>query len=54
MINLLLVVGLVLFVLWVFGFITSYTLGGYIHFVFVIAVILIVVWLVMNLLKRRR
>lgn len=54
MINLLFIVGIVLFVLWVFGFITSYTLGGYIHVVFVIALILIVIWLVMRVMGRRR
>ena len=42
----LLVIGLVLIVLWALGLITSYTLGGGIHILIVIAVILIVVWLV--------
>jgi hypothetical protein len=46
MTNLLLVIGLVIFVLWLLGFITSYTLGGGIHVLLVVAIILIVVWLV--------
>jgi hypothetical protein len=54
MFNLLLVVGLVLVVLWLLGFITSYTLGGYVHIVLVIAVIFIVIWLVMYIMGRRR
>jgi len=54
MFNLLLVVGLVLFVLWLLGFITSYTLGGYVNIVLVIAVIFIVIWLVMYIMGRRR
>jgi hypothetical protein len=44
MINLLFVIGLVLAVLWLLGLITSYTLGGGIHILLVIAVIVIVVW----------
>lgn len=48
MLNLLLVIGLVLFVLWILGLITSFTLGGGIHVLLVIAVIVIIVWLVMR------
>jgi hypothetical protein len=54
MVNLLLAVGLVLFVLWVLGLITSYTLGGYVHIVLVIALICFVIWLVMYAMGRRR
>ena len=50
--NLLLIVGLILFVLWLLGFITSYTLGGYIHFVLIIAIILIAVWLISMIVRR--
>jgi len=46
MLNLLLVAGLVLFVLWLLGLITAYTLGGGIHVLLVIALISIIVWLV--------
>ena len=54
MLNILLVVGLILFVLWMFGLISSFTLGGYVHIVLVIAIILVVVWLVMYVAGRRR
>jgi hypothetical protein len=46
--NLLLVIGLILVVLWVLGLITSYTLGGGIHILLVIAIIAIIVWFVMG------
>ena len=46
MVKLLWVVGLVLLVLWLLGFITSHTLGGGVHILLVIAIIAIVVWLV--------
>jgi len=44
--RLLLGIGLILFVLWFLGLITSYTLGGGIHLLLVIAIILIVIWVV--------
>jgi len=43
--NTILVIGLVLVVLWALGLVTSYTLGGAIHILFVVAVILIILWL---------
>ncbi len=52
--NVLLVVGLILFILWLLGFITSFSLGGYIHVVLLVAVICLAIWLVMYLLGRRR
>jgi hypothetical protein len=48
MVNLLLVAGLVLFVLWLAGLITSFTLGGGIHVLLVIAIITIIVWFVVG------
>ena len=51
MIHILLVIGLILFVLWLLGLITSFTLGGGIHVLLVIAIIVIIVWFVMG---RRR
>jgi hypothetical protein len=48
MVNLLWVVGLILIVLWVLGLITSYTLGGGIHALLVIAVVSIVIWFVVG------
>jgi hypothetical protein len=42
-VNTLFTVGIILIVLWLLGLITSYTLGGGIHVLLVIAVIFIVV-----------
>ncbi|WP_373486136.1 lmo0937 family membrane protein [Acetobacterium malicum] len=42
-------VAVVLVVLWFLGFITSYTFGGLIHILLVLAVIVIVI----NLIRRR-
>ena len=43
--SILLVIGIILFVLWLLGLLTRRTLGGLLHLAFVIAVILIVIWL---------
>ncbi|MBN2546425.1 MAG: lmo0937 family membrane protein [Spirochaetes bacterium] len=42
----LLIIGVILVVLWLFGLITSYTLGGGIHVLLVIAVIVIIIWFI--------
>jgi len=52
--KLLLGIGVVLFVLWALGFITSYYLGGYVHILLAIAIICVVVWLVMYILERHK
>ncbi len=39
----LLTIGIILIVLWLLGMITSYTLGGFIHILIVIAVIVVLV-----------
>lgn len=39
-------IAIVLIVLWLFGIVTSYTLGGFIHILLVIAVIMILVRLI--------
>jgi hypothetical protein len=52
MIDLLLVLGLVLFALWILGLISSYTLGGGIHGLLVIAIIVIIIWLLVGRRKR--
>ena len=44
MINLLLIVGIVLVVLWLLGLVSSYTLGGYIHVALGIGLICVIVW----------
>jgi len=36
-------IALVLLVLWLFGFVSSYTMGGFIHLLLVIAVIIVLV-----------
>jgi hypothetical protein len=48
MLNLLLTIGVILAVLWLLGLITSTTLGGGIHVLLVIAIIVFIIWLVMR------
>ncbi len=43
-------IALVLIVLWLLGIVTSYTIGGFIHILLVIAIIMILV----NLISGRR
>ena len=43
MVNILLVIGIILLVLWVLGLASSYTLGGYIHLLLVIAVVVLII-----------
>ena len=44
--DLLMTVGVVLLILWLLGLVTSYTLGGFIHILLVLAVIVILVRLI--------
>jgi hypothetical protein len=53
MANILLIIGVVLLILWLLGFVSAYTLGGFIHVALVIGLILVVVWLVMRFSRRR-
>ncbi|MFA6973842.1 MAG: lmo0937 family membrane protein [Parcubacteria group bacterium] len=39
-------IAVILFILWVLGFIGSYTLGGWIHVLLVIALVVIVIQLI--------
>jgi hypothetical protein len=39
-------IAVILLILWVFGLVTSYTLGGFIHVLLVIAVVMIVIQLI--------
>lgn len=48
MLNIFWVVALVLLALWVFGLAKSYTMGGLIHVLLVVAVIAVIVRLVMG------
>ena len=43
-------IAVILFVLWALGLVSAYTLGGYIHVLLVIALVVVV----FNLLQRRR
>jgi hypothetical protein len=43
-------IAVILLILWALGLVTSYTLGGFVHILLVVAVIMIVV----NLLSGRR
>ena len=52
MTNLLLIIGLVLLILWLLGFVSAYAVGGYIHILLIIAVILFVVRIVKAVARR--
>jgi hypothetical protein len=41
--DLLMTIGIILLILWLLGLVTSYTLGGFIHVLLVLAVIVILV-----------
>jgi hypothetical protein len=45
-VNILLIIGIILLVLWLLGFIIFPVLGWLIHIALVIAVILIIIWLI--------
>jgi hypothetical protein len=49
--SLLLIIGIILFVLWLLGLLTRRTLGGLVHLALVIAVILIIIWLLRAIFK---
>lgn len=49
--DILLLVGIVLLVLWLLGLFTLPTLGGLIHIALVIAVILIIIWLLRRVFR---
>lgn len=44
--DLLMTIGIVLLILWLLGLVTSYTLGGFIHILLVLAIIVILIRLV--------
>jgi hypothetical protein len=41
--DLLMTIGVILLILWLLGLVTSYTLGGFIHILLVLAIIVILV-----------
>jgi hypothetical protein len=49
--SILLIVAIVLFVAWLVGMGTRYTLGGLVHIALGIAVILVIVWLLRAVLR---
>ena len=51
--QILLIIGIILLVLWLVGLVSSYTLGGFVHVALVIGLILVIVWLVKRLSGRR-
>ena len=51
--QILLIIGIILLVLWLLGLITSTTPGGFVYVALVVGLILVVVWLVMRYGKRR-
>ncbi|MGA2640702.1 MAG: lmo0937 family membrane protein [Spirochaetia bacterium] len=53
MINVLMVIGIILLVLWLVGLVSSYTLGGFIYVALVIGLVLVVVSLVPRIRGRR-
>jgi hypothetical protein len=53
MINVLLIIGVILLILWLLGLVSAVTLGGFVHVALVIGLILVVVWLVMRFRVRR-
>lgn len=48
MLNLIWVVALILFALWVFGLATSFTMGGLIHVLLVLAIVAVLARIVMG------
>jgi hypothetical protein len=49
--NILLIIGIILLVLWLLGFLILPTLGWLIHIALVIAVIFIIIWLLKKVFK---
>ena len=43
MANILLIIGVVLVVLWLLGLVTSYTLGGFIHILLIVAIAVLLI-----------
>ncbi|MGD1119184.1 MAG: lmo0937 family membrane protein [Dehalococcoidales bacterium] len=47
----LLVIGIILFILWLLGLFTSRMMGGLVHIALVVALILIIIWLLKAVFK---
>jgi hypothetical protein len=50
-VNILLIIGIILLVLWLLGFLVFPSLGWLIHVALVIAVILLIIWLLKKVFK---
>lgn len=48
MLNLLMLVAVILAVLWVFGMVTSFTMGGLLHVLLVLAIVAVLVRVIMG------
>jgi hypothetical protein len=53
MVNVLLIIGIVLVILWLLGLVSAYTLGGFIYVALIIGLILVVGSLVFRVRGRR-
>ncbi len=54
LIDILLLVGIILLILWLLGLVTSYTLNGYIHIALIVGLVLLAVWLGGRIIGARR
>jgi hypothetical protein len=52
--DVLLVIGIILLVLWLLGLVTNYTFNGYVHIALVVALVCGGIWLVARLIGPRR
>ena len=53
MLTLLLVIGIILFILWILGFSIGFLAGPILWIIFVVAVILVIIWLARLVMRRR-
>jgi hypothetical protein len=53
MLSLLLIVGIILLVLWLLGFLISPFMGGLVHVLLVIGIIFLIIWLVQRVRIRK-
>ena len=51
--QILLIIGIILLVLWLLGLVTSTTLGGFVYVALVVGIVLVVIWLVTRYRGRR-
>ncbi len=53
MLTLLLVIGIILFILWILGFSVGFLTGPILWIILVVAVILLIIWLARRIMGRR-